>query len=208
MKTIMISGTGKGLGKELAKLYSKKNFNYFGLSKWDDLDIRNYKKITTYIENISKNDFPEILINNAGIINPETLLEMSLDKVKDCFDVNFFSLVNLTKIFVKKSIEYNLKTKIINIASTAGTGARPGRSIYAASKASVINFSFSMSAELKKYGIKVYCICPGAFNSDMRKKIEPDDDFENMLKPETIATEIFKIVQSDYLDNQILYIIG
>lgn len=206
MKTILISGTSRGLGKELARVFCKNDFNYFGLTKWDNLDITDYENIEEYINNISKEDFPEILINNAGICIQDSLLNLKMEDVKNVFEVNLFALIHLTKIYVKRSLEYNLKTKIINIASTAGTGARSGRSIYAASKASVINFSQSMSEELKDFGIKIYCICPGAFDSDLRREIEPDDNFNDMLKPYQIAEEIYNISKSKYMDNQIIYI--
>ena len=206
METVMISGTTKGLGKELAKLFCENDYNYYGLSKWSDLDITDYKTINNYIDSIPVSDFPKILINNAGICIPNTLLEMQTEDIFNTFNVNLFALINLSQKFAKKSIEYGLKTKIVNIASTAGMGARPGRSLYSASKASVINFSKSIAEELKEYNIKIYCICPGAFDSDLRHYIEPDDDFENMLKPYEVAKEIFNIIKSEYLDNQIIYI--
>lgn len=206
MKTVLISGTSRGLGNALARTFCKNDFNYFGLTKWNDADIREYESINEYIDYIHKDQFPKVLINNAGICQQDNLLEADIKDIKNMFDVNFFSLVNLTQVWVKKCIEYDFKDcKIINIASTAGTGPRPGRSFYSASKAAVINFSLSMSEELKEYGIKSFCICPAAFDSDMRHKIEPDDDFKNMMKPETVADKIFDIIQLN-LDNQLIFI--
>jgi len=98
---------------------------------------------------------------------------------------------NLTGTFLctKEAVKYMKKTggKIINIASMAGTGARPGWSAYAASKAGVINFSLTMAEELKIYGIKVFCICPGRTATALRKKLVPDEDLSKIMKPSAVV---------------------
>lgn len=214
-RTLIITGTSRGLGAEIAKEICKKNYLYYGLSRFSDVDISKYEKVKEYFDSLSlalngyEDDCPVALINNAGICKKGNILEMSIEDWKMQMDINVNGLFYVTKEYVKLCKAFNYPGKIINIASTAGTGARPGRAGYAASKAAVINFSFSLAEEVKQYGIKVYCLAPGAFDSNLRREICPDDDFETMLKPSEIAKFIIDIVEEGklkFLDNQLIYI--
>ena len=213
-KSLIVTGTSKGLGAALAKIATKYNYiHYFGASRWSGMDISNYKVVSDWFNDIDNLNYseglfkPDLLINNAGICINKSIVETSPEEWKKQININLNGAFFCSREFIKYCIKNKIKGRIVNISSTAGTNARPGRAGYAASKAALINFSLSMSEELKPYGIKVYCICPGAFDTEMRRKIAPDDNFETMLKPENIAHEIFKIIDSlEYLDNQILYI--
>lgn len=208
---IIITGSSRGLGQEIARkwcLTSKDNENnvYYGLSRWNDLNVTNYDEIIKYVSALN-NPVPVALVNNAGICKLGNIVDMNIDDLVKQFDVNYFGLVNTTKAYIQLCLKHGVKGKIINIASTAGLSARAGRSGYSSSKAAVINFSLSLSQELSEYGMKVYTICPGAFESDMRRKIAPEDDFENMLKPHEISEFIIDIINNGkFLDNQIITI--
>lgn len=202
-KSIIITGSNRGLGKAVAKESSKRGYFYYPICRWNDVDVTNFEVLNDYYNGIM--DIPEALVNNAGIFLGGSILEMNCKDWQEVININLNGVFNNTKLYVEKCIRNNYQGKIINIASTAGLGARPGRSAYAASKAAVINFSLSIAEELKSYGIKVYCLCPGAFDSDMRRQIAPDDDFENMLKPNILASFIMDIIQNGkFLDGQVV----
>ena len=204
-KSIIITGTSRGIGKTIVKHWSgfkgmDSNKLYFSIHKNNDI-----KYVDESIKEAFKIDMPIALINNAGIIKLGNVLELSPESWKKQFDVNMNGMFNCSKIYAKLCIENNIPGKIINICSTAGLGARPGYSAYSASKAAAINFSLSLSKELKQYGIKVYCVCPGAVDTDMRHYINPDDDFENMMKPYDVANFVIDLIEDgSYLDGQIL----
>lgn len=217
---IIITGSSRGIGAAIAKKWcelgvkNNANYGYYGLSKWNDLDVTNYEKIEKYLTELFDNfkfnpveDMPIALINNAGIIKVGSIFETNIEDWKSQFDVNSHALFNCSKIYSQLCVKYKIPGKIINIASTAGLGARSGRAAYAATKAAVINFSLSMSEELKPYNIKVFCVCPGACDTDMRHYINPDDNFETMLKPTDIGKFVVDLIaDGKYLDNQILTI--
>lgn len=204
MSNIIISGSEGKLGSAIAKKWcmSDKNRNYYGLSKWNNLDITDYEAVNSFLNDLG--DLPVALINNAGVCIPGNILETTMKDIKEQFEVNFFAMVNLCKTYVDFCILNDIPGNIINIASTAGTGVRPDRFAYAASKAAVISFSLSLSESLKENNIKVYCISPEAFGSKMRFKICLDDDFENMLKADEVADFIISILDKDipFLDGQ------
>ena len=209
MSNIIITGSSRGIGAAIAKewCYRSKENLYYPISRWSDFDITNFKKFEEFIKNFDdfnkedKKYYPIALINNAGIAEQGSIFETSIKSINKQFNVNFNAVFNCTKQYVKFCINKKIKGKIVNIASTAGLGARPGRSIYAATKAALINFSLSMSEELKPYGIKIYIVCPGAVNTDMRHELEPDDDFKNMLQPHEVGKFICNLIESDNLLN-------
>lgn len=213
-KSLIVTGSSKGLGAALAKISTKYNYiHYFGASRWSGIDISNYKVVNEWFNGIDNLNYseglvkPDLLINNAGICVNKSILETTPEEWQKQININLSGAFFCSREFIKYCLNNKIKGRIVNIASTAGTNPRPGRAGYASSKAALINLSLSMSEELKSYGIKVYCICPGAFDTSMRRHIAPDDDFDNMLKPEHVANEIFKIIDSlEYLDNQIIYI--
>ena len=84
-------------------------------------------------------------------------------------------------------------SKIINIASTAGSTPRPGWSVYAMSKAAVIEMSLTLSEELATYGIKVYCLSPGRCATELRRKLAPEEDPTKIMQPEIVGREIARM---------------
>lgn len=201
MKAI-ITGSSRGIGKEIAREFCARGHFYYGFSRWNDIDVTDYECIRQAFEELKDNP-PDVLVNNAGIVEMGSVLELTPEAWKRQFDVNINAVFYTTKEYVR--IAKDRGGKIINIASTAGISARPGRSAYAASKASLINFSLSMAEELASYGIKVYCIAPGACNTDMRRKIAPDDDFENMMQPQQVAKLVVDIAEGgEMLDGQVI----
>jgi 3-oxoacyl-[acyl-carrier protein] reductase len=191
MKTIAITGSSSGLGAAIAKKFK---FVY-NISRTNNLDVTNYNSIKEYFKYL--NPFPETLINNAAIVIPGSILELNQCDWLKQINTNLNGVFNCSQIYAKECIRRNLKGKIINVASTAAKGARPGYSAYAATKSAIVSFSQSIREELKKYGIDVYCISPAAFNSNLRKTLYPDDDFVNMLQPEKVAEYVYKIINDE-----------
>lgn len=212
-KTIIITGSSRGLGASIAKEACKRSYMYYGISRFSDIDVGKYEDVKKYFENLKLTihgyelDCPVALINNAGICKVGNILEMSCNDWQEQINVNLNGVFYCCKEYIKLCKEFNINGKIINIASTAGTGARPGRACYSATKSAVINFSFSLAEELKDYGIKVYCVAPGAFDSVLRREIYPDDNFLSMIKKEEISKFIMDIIDNgEFLDNQLIFI--
>jgi 3-oxoacyl-[acyl-carrier protein] reductase len=199
---VVVTGSERGIGKQIARELCKRGHFYYGFSRFNDIDVSDYDCVKKAFDELAAEP-PEALVNNAGIVEVGSILELSPEAWKKQIETNLNGVFYCAKEYAR--IAKGRGGKIINIASTAGLDARPGRSAYAASKAAVMNFSLSMAEELRPYGIKVYCIAPGACNTDLRRKIAPDDDFENMMQPEELAKFIVDIIEGgDMLDNQII----
>jgi len=199
---VVVTGSERGIGKEIARELSRRGHFFYSFSRFNDIDVSNYECVKNAFKEL-EDEPPDAIINNAGIVRLGSIFELTEKEWKEQFDVNLNGVFYCSKEYAR--IAKDKGGKIINIASTAGLGARPGRSAYSASKAAVINFSLSIAEELRPYKIKVYCIAPGACSTDMRREIAPDDNFERMMQPEELAKFIVDIVEEgNLLDNQVL----
>ena len=163
-----------------------------------EFDVGNIKQIPSLVKEIyAKYGRIDCLLNIAGYTNPQSLFESSDDNLETTFAVNVFAPYILSREcagFMKKNKEVS---KIINIASTAGSTPRPGWSVYAMSKASVIEMSLTLSEELAQYGIKVYCLSPGRCATDLRRKLAPEEDQTKIMQPSTVGVEIARMASKN-----------
>ncbi|MEE8374216.1 MAG: glucose 1-dehydrogenase [Dehalococcoidia bacterium] len=112
----------------------------------------------------------DILVNNAGVYKGGTVLEMDEESLDSVMDVNLKGTFLCCKAVIKGMMERK-SGNIVNFASinalSMPAGSTAGRSIYAASKASVILVTRALALELGSYNIRVNAIAPGAIETDM-----------------------------------------
>ena len=189
-KVAFITGSTRGIGKQIAKTLAKEGFdiaiNYrTEESSHDDVvkeienendsikciavkgDVASFEDcenmVKEIIENFGKID---VLVNNAGITRDMLLLRMKEKDFRDVIDVNLIGTFNLTKCVSS----YMIKAKsgrIINIASVVGIAGNSGQSNYAASKAGIIGFTKSIAKELASRNILVNAVAPGFIQTKM-----------------------------------------
>ncbi|MQY79467.1 MAG: SDR family NAD(P)-dependent oxidoreductase [Bacteroidetes bacterium] len=200
---IVITGASRGIGKAMALTFSKKgakvvlaarsmevmkSFSHKLPSPYLILetDVCSEISVKNMIEaTVKKFGRIDVLINNAGFVEPLGVMDTSIDIWEKTMRTNLTG----TFLCTREALRHMKKTggKIFFIASTSGTGPRPGWCAYAASKAGVINFSMSMAEELRSYNIKVFCICPGGTATDLRKKLVPDEDPTTIMQPQSVV---------------------
>jgi len=111
----------------------------------------------------------DVVVNNAGYGIGGALEELSLDEIRDNFEVNLFA-----PIMVMKKVMPYLRSQrsghIINISSIAGFAGVLGWSVYAASKQALIGLSDVLAQDLRPLGIHVTAVAPGAFRTQFLTK--------------------------------------
>jgi NAD(P)-dependent dehydrogenase (short-subunit alcohol dehydrogenase family) len=107
----------------------------------------------------------DVLFNNAGRGQHGAIEEVSDSEVKEVFELNVFSLLDLTRQ-VLPSMRAAGRGHIINVSSVAGLIGNPGSGIYSATKFAVEGLSEALSKELEVFGINVTILEPGPFRTD------------------------------------------
>jgi NAD(P)-dependent dehydrogenase (short-subunit alcohol dehydrogenase family) len=111
----------------------------------------------------------DIVVNNAGYGIGGALEELSLDEIRDNFEVNLFAPI----IVMQKALPYLRAQRsghIINISSIVGFAGVLGWSVYAASKQALIGLSDVLAQDLRPLGIHVTAVAPGAFRTQFLTK--------------------------------------
>ena len=209
MKTILITGGSRGIGRNIVEEFAKEGYNVFFTYNNSETEAKEIKRISTekgytveymkvniqneteikaMIENcIKKFNNIDILINNAGISYNGLIQEMSLDKWNEIINTN------LTSVFLssKEVIPYMLNQGsglIINISSIWGQTGASCEVAYSTSKAGINGFTKALAKELGPSNIRVNSIAPGMINTDMNKNI--DEESMNRFKYETPLEKI------------------
>ena len=117
----------------------------------------------------------DVLVNNAGITQPITTADMSLE------DFNRIIAVNLTGTFLCSQAVIPVMAKnnygrIVNLSSVSGKrgGGVYGGSHYSAAKAGILGFSKALAREVVEMGITVNSVCPGLIATDIRKGLSDE----------------------------------
>ncbi|MEE9356498.1 MAG: SDR family oxidoreductase [Methylococcaceae bacterium] len=205
MKTVLITGASRGLGKALARIFIDNKDGLILHSRetmikpppwitheviYGDLALG---KTITRLANIAKRMDVDILINNAGIYLNKSFPDMTIAEFKEVIDINLLAPIELTKaiwpIFQKKKSGI-----VININSMAGKQGSNGESAYCASKHGLRGFSSSLQFDATKHNIRVIDVYPGGMRTDMTKDRA---NSEKLIDPCEVAQLIFKLCE-DY----------
>ena len=191
-KKVIITGSSKGIGFAIAKLYSIEGAKVLisSRSKNDLIEAKNeieevsnneifYQTIEKKEKNKAENFFlkaldklggADILIDNAGIWPKSYVVDMEDEEFEKTLYLNLEVPYILSKLFVNYLIDNNKKGKIINVSSQAAfNGSTTGHAHYAASKAGLITFMKSLAREVAQYGITINSVVPGIVNTDMMR---------------------------------------
>ena len=190
-KNAVITGCNRGIGKSILEVFAQNGANIWACLRKRDVkflnfikslsdknnvlikpiyfDLNSYEELKNAALEINNDSKPvDILVNNAGIIHVSLFQMTPINKIKENFDVNFFSQMFFTQYLVKGMIK-NKKGSIVNISSSSAIEANIGRIAYAASKSSLITASKVIANELGKFNIRVNAIAPGLTDTDMMK---------------------------------------
>ena len=187
-KNIIITGTSRGIGFELVKLFANRGHNVLALSRnqkpiqsldldnviafsFDLGDSKAYKNVEDFIKN--KWSQVDILINNAGTLLNKPFAETNLEDFEHVYKTNVFGVSELTRVvlpFMKK------ESHVVTISSMGGVQGSmkfPGLAAYSSSKAAVITLTELLAEEYKESGISFNVLALGAVQTEMLEEAFP-----------------------------------
>jgi len=228
-KVILITGTRKGIGKELAEYYLNLGCIVIGCSRGPgtivnsdyrhhELDVSDEKNVVKMVR-ATKKEFSriDILLNNAGIASMNHFLTTSYNTVQNIFNTNFLG----TFIFSREVSKVMMKQKygrIVNYTTVASALRLEGEAVYAASKGAIENFTQTISKEVAPYNITVNAIGPTPVETDLIKTV-PKDKIAALLDKQAIkrfgtfediknVIDFFIDDKSEFITGQIIYLGG
>ena len=181
-KTVVITGSGSGIGKGTALRFAEEGANIVNIdmnkenadSTESEIKKMN-KEVLTIIGDISKKEDVknfvqksierfnrvDILVNNAGGISGlKPFIEKTEDELDLDIDLNLRGTMNCTRAVLDQMISRK-SGKIINISSIGAKKGKPRTVSYGAAKAGIIGFTQNLGVEVAGLGINVNCIAPG-----------------------------------------------
>lgn len=185
MKSVIVTGCGKGLGFATAKLLAENGYQVIGISrsetqeyqslilnfpdsvffyKYDFSDVKGISELTRLI--IKKHGRPFGLVNNAAVGDDGVLATMHETDISKLIRINVEAPILLTK-YLSRSMLLNGEGRIVNVGSIIGSTGFNGLSVYGATKSALGGFTKSLARELGKAQITVNTLAPGYMETNM-----------------------------------------
>lgn len=188
MMQVIITGTSRGIGFEMVKLFAEAGHNVIALSrKAKSLEALNLKNVQVIACDITKEEELEkiavhvkntwktvdILINNAGAILNKPFAEASLNEFRAVYDTNVFGVVGL----IQKMLPFmSSSSHVVNISSMGGVQGSmkfPGLSAYSSSKGALVTLTELLAEEYKENGPSFNVLALGAVQTEMLEEAFP-----------------------------------
>lgn len=229
MKTIVITGTRKGIGKSLAEHYLVAGWRVAGCSRGEgriehddyhhfSLDVSDEDAVVAMARRL-KADFGQVdaLLNNAGIASMNHALLTPASTVHRILQTNVVG----TFLFCREMAKLMRRTKtgrIINFTTVAHPLNLEGEAIYAASKAAVESLTRILARELAELKITVNAVGPTPIETDLIRGV-PQAKMDALLARQAIprmgevrdvinAIDFYLKEESDFITGQVLYLGG
>ena len=214
MRTALITGASRGLGRALARALSERGWRLVidarGVTELeavaDELSART--DVVAIAGDVGDESHREalvdaagggrldLLVNNASLLGPSpqpTLAEYDLDTLARVYDVNVFAPLRLTQLalpLLRASAGH-----IINVTSDAAVEGYEGWGGYGSSKAAFEQLSRVLAAE--EPAVRVWWIDPGDMNTRMHQEAFPGEDISDRPPPEASAPGLLALIDRD-----------
>ena len=215
MANIIITGTSRGIGFELVRLFAQEGHKVLALSRnakpVADLNLPNvhtfpfdlsnpedFKKVTEFLEQEHWH-IVDVLINNAGRLLNKPFSEIAQTEFEAVYKVNVFGVAELTKTILPKMGKGGHVVTISSMGGVQGSVKFPGLSAYSSSKGAVITLTELLAEEYKETGPSFNVLALGAVQTEML-----EEAFPGYQAPIT-ALEMAKYIKDFALTGQKLY---
>ncbi|CAM1362505.1 Short-chain dehydrogenase [Tenacibaculum soleae] len=188
MKHIVITGTSRGIGFELAQQFANEGHKVLALSRnTSPLEEINHKNITTIAVDLSNNDdlnkatlfikkewkTVDVLINNAGKLVNKPFTDLTTADFEEVYKVNVFAVAELTKLLIPFFKKGSHVVTVSSMGGVQGSMKFPGLAAYSSAKGAVITLSELLAEEYKEQQIAFNVLALGAVQTEMLEEAFP-----------------------------------
>ncbi|MGC8453737.1 MAG: SDR family NAD(P)-dependent oxidoreductase [Cylindrospermopsis raciborskii] len=228
-KYFIVTGTSRGIGKQIAEHYLALGNAVAGCSRGRsdikheqylhfELDVSDENSVVSMVDKVNK-DFGkiDILLNNAGIASMNHLLTTPMRTANSVFNTNFFGTFLFTREVAKAMIRRR-EGCIVNYTTVARPLNLAGEAVYTASKAAIESLTRISAKELGSFGIRVNAIGPAPIATDMIRNI-PQDKLQILIDQQVVkrlgklddiinVIDFFVSERSDFITGQTIFLGG
>ena len=203
MKNIIITGTSRGIGFELALQFANAGHKVLAISRKTPQGLLGNQNITCLSVDLSKEDElvavenfisqtwkkVDIIIHNAGSLVNKPFAQTTQGDFENVYKVNVFGVANLTRICLPYLQKGSHVVSISSIGGIQGSMKFAGLSAYSSSKGAIITLSELLAEEYKEQGIAFNVLALGAVNTEMLNEAFPG--YEAPTSAQEMADYIF-----------------
>lgn len=215
-KLALVTGGSRGLGKAMCELLSARGIQVVAPGR-GELDLSSSASIDAFLKTPVAGKI-DILINNAGINNPEAIEQISDKNWQETAQINLTAPLKLIQ-GVAPGMKARGWGRIVNVSSVFSVVTREKRAAYSAVKSGLNGLTRTAAVELAPFGILVNSIAPGYVDTDLTRKNNPPEVLEKIIqtiparrlaKPNEIAETVAFLVSeaNGYLTGQTVVVDG
>ncbi len=221
-KNIIITGTSRGIGLELAKKFAEQGYEVLALSRNDEpvknlnsefissfsFDISedsDFRKVTDFVKD-SWSGQVDILINNAGALLNKPFQETTSEDFRKVYEVNVIGVARLTQEVLPFMRRGGHVLAISSMGGIQGSMKFPGLAAYSSSKAAIITLNELLAEEYKEQGIAFNTLALGAVQTEMLEEAFPG--YKAPLSADEMADYIFNfsLTGNKYYNGKVLQV--
>ena len=203
MKNIIITGTSRGIGYELALQFANEGHQVLAISRKTPQELIENPNITCLAIDISNSDEllqvgnflsqtwkkVDVIIHNAGTLLNKPFTQITSEEFQKVYQVNVFAVAELTKLCIPFMSKGSHVVSISSMGGIQGSLKFPGLSAYSSSKGALITLSELLAEEYKEQGIAFNVLALGAVQTEMLQEAFPG--YEAPISAKEMADYIF-----------------
>lgn len=228
-RIIIITGTRKGLGRQLAEYFTSLGDIVYGCSRRKsdfshpnyihfEMNIADETAVIAMVRTVYKNHKRiDILVNNAGAASMNHFLLTPYDTAKKLFETNFYGTFLMSRE-VAKFMTRAKNGRIINYSTVAVPLNLEGELVYSSSKAAVEQLTRVLAAEIGTSGVTVNAVGPTPISTDLIKNV-PIEKIDELLHKQAIKrlgtfNDVLNVInffidpKSEFITGQVIYLGG
>jgi len=236
-KTILVTGSSRGIGKSIALYLAKKGFDLVIHCRTEislamnvvteiellgqsarllQFDLNNRTQCAEQIaQDINNYEAYYGVVCNAGIAADNAFPSLTGEEWDSVIHTNLDGFYNVLQPVIMPMIRRRMPGRIVTLSSASGIMGNRGQVNYSAAKAGIIGATKALALELAKRNITVNCVAPGLIATDMLNNL-PLDEITKMIparrigKPEEVAATIAFLMSEDagYITRQVISVNG